>query len=179
MTKNKKSEEMYDKIFEDIDENMEMDIYYSWDQVAKEFFHIRVYSKNSNIKDRSYYIQNRQLYFKAINQRSFKYDKEWKLFIAKHSTHIVKVSKDFITQREIDARMKRMFESMNLTIKYSEWLIENEHIDTKMKKLLRPFISGTYGLETILIGQIQGSKELKKLEKQKLISYAKFPKDEE
>ena len=45
MTKNKTSEEMYDKIFEDIDENMEMDIPYEWDQVATDFFILQFIQK--------------------------------------------------------------------------------------------------------------------------------------
>jgi len=60
-----------------------------------------------------------------------------------------------------------------------QWILENEHIDIKKKRIFKSFINGAYGLETILIGQIQGSKEMKKDEKQKLISYAKFPKEEE
>ena len=179
MTKNKTSEEMYDKIFEDIDENMEMDIPYEWDQVATDFFHITVYPKKGSKKNRLSYTCERRTYFQAMNQRSFKYGKEWKLFIAKHSTHIVKVSKDFVSNRELDSRVKGMFSSFDLAIKYGEWIISNEHIDSKKKKLFIPFINGAYGLETILLGQIQRSKDLKITEKQKLMSYAKSMKHAE
>lgn len=170
-----KMEEVYDNIFEDIDANMEMDVEYLWDDVARDFFHITVYPKEGNRKNRLSYTCKRRTYFTVMNQRAFKYDKEWKLFIAKHSTHIIKVSKEFVSNRELDARIKRMFSSFNLAIKYGEWIIANEHIDYKKKKVFKPFVNGAYGLETILMGQIQGSKELRQAEKQKLLSYAKFP----
>ena len=101
-------EKMYDAIFEDIDENMEMDVYYSWDDVARDFFHIHVYSKKAGREKRLGYTSQRKQYYTNINYRAFKYGKEWKLFVAKHSTHIIKASKESMPNRELDLRIKMM-----------------------------------------------------------------------
>jgi hypothetical protein len=172
---------IYDEIFEDIDENMDLDTPYTWDEVSKQFLNIKVYPKEGSSKrDRNMYIKIRNTYKQAINSLAFKYHKGWMLFVKKSGTHIIKTSDKILLEKITDTRTMKFFNVLAIWAKQGTWLLENEYIDPKKKRILRPFINGVYGLATIMIGQIQQSK-MPREEKTQLLSRAKFfiEKDEE
>lgn len=164
---------IYDEIFEDIDQNMKKDTFYTWDDVARDYFHIKVAPKGSPKRDRNLYITIRNSYMQAINNLAFKYKKGWMLFIGKHNTHIVKTSDKKLLEKICDIRTAKFFNSCSAMAKQGTWILENEYIDPKKKKIFRPYVNGIYGLATIMIGQIQQSK-MPKEEKAQLLSRAKF-----
>ena len=126
---------IYDEIFEDIDENMKKDTFYTWDEVSERFFKIKVYPKGSAKRDRNTYIITRNCYMQAINNLAFKYKKGWMLFIGKHNTHIVKTSDKKLLEKICDIRTAKFFNSCSAMAKQGTWILENEYIDQEKEDI--------------------------------------------
>jgi len=173
MTKSKRSTK-HDELFQDIDLNMEMDKSYPWDEFAAEFLHIEPIAKNGLAynKDREHYLTQRSRIMTAVNYLARSWDKEWQIHVIEYGKYIQKTSKNKIVKEEMDRKVRKLFASFDSAINIGTWIMENESIPAKNKKMFKPLLDGAYGLKTILIGNIQGAKEIDKETKQKLIAYA-------
>jgi len=189
MKRNEDREQELDEIYADVDDRLEMDYAIDWDDISDDYFHITVVPKKETAslekmtqrqiieytKNRGQYIRERNSMLQLINNRAFDTGVEWKLFIAKHSTSVIKYSKNRVPNKQLYHDFNWIFRSFVNDIKSSEHMIASEYYSKEVKSICRQAINGAYGLATILIGQINSSKNMKRDTKTMLLSgSAKF-----